>query len=175
MQKDVLYKNLMTCIGPCSNNNCILSASLLRNKTVLIVAIALIGLRSVFVILAAVSITSELFGPNSAGVNHYILIKNIPLESLLCGLLTALVYEANIENSNEAVWRMVCMGRNCYFQTFVWWGCISLLGLAYSSSLFLRTKARYEHFTKYKHKTSFELLTTYSSYDGNWIVMKSYL
>ncbi|KAL2461325.1 Major facilitator superfamily protein [Abeliophyllum distichum] len=137
--------------------------SLSGSKTALVASTSLIGLSSGFVFSAAVSITSELFGPNSAGVNHNILITNIPLGSLLYGLLAALVYEANIGNSNEAVLkdgRMVCMGRNCYFETFVWWGCISLFGLASSSLLFLRTKAGYERFTKHKRKTSFQLLTT---------------
>ncbi|KAL2478539.1 Major facilitator superfamily protein [Forsythia ovata] len=137
--------------------------SLSGSKTALVASTSLIGLSSGFVFSVAVSITSELFGPNSAGVNHNILITNIPLGSLLYGLLAALVYEANIGNSNEAVLkdgRMVCMGRNCYFETFVWWGCISLFGLASSSLLFLRTKAGYECFTKHKRKTSFQLLTT---------------
>lgn len=136
--------------------------SLSGSKTALIAATALIGLSSGFVFSVAVSITSELFGHNSVGVNHNILITNIPLGSILYGLLAALVYEGNIGNSQEAVLkdgRMVCMGRNCYFETFVWWGFISLFGLASSSLLFLRTKAGYERSTKCKQKTSFELLT----------------
>ncbi|CAA3010127.1 Hypothetical predicted protein [Olea europaea subsp. europaea] len=136
--------------------------SLSGSKIALIAATALIGLSSGFVFSVAVSITSELFGPNSVGVNHNILITNIPLGSILYGLLAALVYEGNIGNSQEAVLkdgRMVCMGRNCYFDTFVWWGFISLFGLASSSLLFLRTKAGYERSTKCKQKTSFELLT----------------
>ncbi|MCD9643139.1 hypothetical protein HAX54_030316 [Datura stramonium] len=117
------------------------------SKGALSAATALVGLSSGFVFSAAVSITSELFGPNSAGVNHNILITNIPLGSLLYGLLAALVYEANLGKTNQVLvldGSKVCMGRNCYIQTFMWWGCISLLGVASSLLLFLRTKAAYD-------------------------------
>ncbi|CAN4126086.1 unnamed protein product [Withania somnifera] len=117
------------------------------SKAALSVATALVGLSSGFVFSAAASITSELFGPKSAGVNHNILITNIPLGSLLYGLLAALVYEANLVKPNQVLvsdGSKVCMGRNCYIQTFMWWGSISLLGLATSLLLFLRTKAAYD-------------------------------
>ncbi|XP_059277982.1 protein NUCLEAR FUSION DEFECTIVE 4-like [Lycium ferocissimum] len=117
------------------------------SKAALSAATALLGLSSGFVFSAAVSITSELFGPNSAGVNHNILITNIPLGSLLYGLLAALVYEANLGKPNQVLvldGSKVCMGRNCYIQTFMWWGCISLFGVASSFLLFLRTKAAYD-------------------------------
>ena len=121
------------------------------SKIALHAGTGLIGLSSGFVFAAAVSITSELFGPNSTGVNHNILITNIPLGSLLYGLLAALVYDSNIESSKQKVLigeAMVCMGRQCYQQTFFWWGCISLLGLAGSFSLFLRTRPAYDHFER---------------------------
>lgn len=117
---------------------------------------ALIGLSSGFIFAAAVSVTSELFGPNSVGVNHNILITNIPIGSLLYGFLAALVYDANAESTpgnfttSDSV---VCMGRQCYFWTFVWWGCISVLGLGSSVLLFLRTKHAYEHFEKHRMST----------------------
>lgn len=109
---------------------------------------ALIGLSSGFIFAAAVSITSELFGPNSVGVNHNILITNIPVGSLLYGFLAAVVYEANAHHSiNLTVSNSVlCMGRQCYFWTFVLWGCISVLGLASSVLLFIRTKHAYDNF-----------------------------
>ncbi|CBI39995.3 unnamed protein product, partial [Vitis vinifera] len=71
------------------------------SKIALHAGTGLIGLSSGFVFAAAVSITSELFGPNSTGVNHNILITNIPLGSLLYGLLAALVYDSNIESSKQ--------------------------------------------------------------------------
>nr|GMD38136.1 protein NUCLEAR FUSION DEFECTIVE 4-like [Ipomoea batatas] len=67
----------------------------------LTLATALIGLSSGFVFSTAVSITSELFGPHSAGVNHNVLITGIPLGSLLYGLLAALVYETNLPKTNH--------------------------------------------------------------------------
>ncbi|CAI8592463.1 unnamed protein product [Vicia faba] len=111
-------------------------------KTVLQLSRSLIGLSSGFVFSAAVSITSELFGPNSVGVNHNILITNIPLGSCLYGLLAALIYDSKATSSGQSIWlreMSLCMGRKCYMQTFIWWGCISIVGLVSSFLLFLRT------------------------------------
>lgn len=110
------------------------------SKMTLQAGTALIGLSSGFIFAAAVSITSELFGPNSAGVNHNILITNIPIGSVLYGLLAAEVYDSNIPGNGDT---MVCMGRECYKETFVWWACISLFGLICSVLLFLRTRPAY--------------------------------
>ena len=108
---------------------------------------ALIGLSSGFIFAAAVSITSELFGPNSVGVNHNILITNIPIGSLIYGFLAALVYDSHgstvIKSMKDSV---VCMGRGCYYLTFVWWGCLSVLRLASSLVLFIRTRRAYQRF-----------------------------
>ncbi|XP_004512357.1 protein NUCLEAR FUSION DEFECTIVE 4-like [Cicer arietinum] len=114
---------------------------------------ALIGLSSGFIFAAAVAVTSELFGPNSLSVNHNILITNIPIGSLLYGFLAALVYDANaipLHGNTIMSNSLVCMGRQCYFLTFVWWGCISVLGLASSLMLFLRTKHAYNHFERHR-------------------------
>ncbi|KAI3989309.1 hypothetical protein MKX01_004858 [Papaver californicum] len=102
---------------------------------------------------AAVSVTSELFGPNSIGVNHNILITNIPIGSLAYGLLAAMVYDGNAKSSGLTNTEIVdgvsiCMGRQCYLQTFLWLGVISLFGLSSSGLLFLRTKPSYDHFEK---------------------------
>ncbi|KAF0889879.1 hypothetical protein E2562_033852 [Oryza meyeriana var. granulata] len=111
---------------------------------------AVIGLSSGFIFAAAVSVTSELFGPNSIGMNHNILITNIPLGSLLYGQIAALVYDANglkmpvIDKRNGMIDTMVvCMGAKCYSTTFFIWGCIILLGLVSSIILFLRTRTAY--------------------------------
>ncbi|CAN4128322.1 unnamed protein product [Withania somnifera] len=123
------------------------------NEVALQAGTALIGLSSGFIFAAAVSITSELFGPNSVGVNHNILITNIPIGSLVYGFLAALIYDNNatggkatfsiIQMMTDTV---VCMGRKCYFSTFIWWGCLALLGLVSSVLLFLRTRPAYERF-----------------------------
>lgn len=106
---------------------------------------ALIGLSSGFIFAAAVSITSELFGPNSVGVNHNILITNIPIGSLVYGFLAALVYESHSVAGSKTE-SVICMGRDCYLLTFVWWGCLSVIGLASSVVLFLRTRRAYQRF-----------------------------
>lgn len=113
---------------------------------------ALIGLSSGFIFAAAVAITSELFGPNSVSVNHNILITNIPIGSLLYGFVAALIYDANAFIMPEGLMgdTLVCMGRKCYFWTFVWWGGMSVLGLACSVLLFLRTKHAYDHFERHR-------------------------
>ncbi|CAF1710759.1 protein NUCLEAR FUSION DEFECTIVE 4-like [Brassica napus] len=111
------------------------------------VGTALIGLSSGFIFAAAVSITSELFGPNGVGVNHNILITNIPIGSLIYGVLAALVYDSHgstgIKSMTDSV---VCRGRGCYYLTFVWWGCLSVLGLGSSLVLFIRTRRTYQRF-----------------------------
>jgi hypothetical protein len=38
---------------------------------------------------------------------------------------------------------IVCIGRDCYFKTFVFWGCLSILGVVSSLSLYIRTKPVY--------------------------------
>ncbi|CAL4995984.1 unnamed protein product [Urochloa decumbens] len=121
-----------------------------QDGSTLVVGTALIGLSSGFIFAAAVSVTSELFGPNSIGVNHNILITNIPLGSLLYGQIAAMVYDANgqrmtvTDNHTGIIDTMiVCMGIKCYSTTFFVWGCITFLGLASSMVLFIRTKPAY--------------------------------
>ncbi|KAF8671362.1 hypothetical protein HU200_050076 [Digitaria exilis] len=121
-----------------------------QDGSTLVVGTALVGLSSGFIFAAAVSVTSELFGPNSIGVNHNILITNIPLGSFLYGQIAALVYDANgqrmtvVDNCTGITDTMImCMGVKCYSTTFFVWGCITFLGLASSIVLFIRTKQAY--------------------------------
>ena len=122
----------------------------LHDENTLVAGTALIGLSSGFIFAAAVSVTSELFGPKSIGVNHNILITNIPLGSLLYGQKDAMVNEANglkhtvLDNLTGTVDTMImCMGAKCYSNTFFVWGCITLLGLGSSIALFFRTRLAY--------------------------------
>ncbi|KAK6934827.1 hypothetical protein RJ641_034984, partial [Dillenia turbinata] len=55
---------------------------------------ALIGLSSGFIFASAVSVTAKPFGPNNEDVNYNILITNIPVGSMIYGLLAALVYDS---------------------------------------------------------------------------------
>ncbi|XP_031376565.1 protein NUCLEAR FUSION DEFECTIVE 4-like isoform X1 [Punica granatum] len=123
-------------------------------------ATSLIGLSSGFIFAAAVSITSELFGPNSVGVNHNILITNIPLGSLFYGLLAAEVYDASTGSTLRSFFysdSVVCYGKACYFLTFVLWGCISLVGLASTFLLFLRTRPAYDRFERGRISSQLDL------------------
>ncbi|GJV25401.1 nuclear fusion defective 4-like protein [Tanacetum coccineum] len=117
--------------------------SLTETELALRIGTSLIGLSSGFIFSAAVSITSELFGPKSVGVNHNILITNIPAGSLIYGLISALVYDNNATTFRSS---LVCMGRRCYFETFVLWGGVSVLGLVSTVLLFLRTRHAYNRF-----------------------------
>ncbi|ESQ49983.1 hypothetical protein EUTSA_v10020429mg [Eutrema salsugineum] len=109
------------------------------------VATALIGLSSGFVFAAAVSITSDLFGRNSVGVNQNILITNIPIGSLFYGYMAGSVYETNASLGTQSVVSdsVVCVGSNCYFITFLFWACLSVLGFVCSLFLFIRTRPVY--------------------------------
>ncbi|CAN0840643.1 Protein NUCLEAR FUSION DEFECTIVE 4 [Linum grandiflorum] len=125
------------------------------DKIALYIASGMVGLSSGFIFAAAVSITSELFGPNSVSVNHNILITNIPVGSLIYGFLAAIVYDANaMSGSGHGAMKMVnsdsivCMGKECYFLTFVWWGCLAIVGLVSSMLLFLRTRHAYDQFER---------------------------
>ncbi|KAM0046524.1 putative MFS transporter superfamily [Helianthus debilis subsp. tardiflorus] len=117
--------------------------SLTETEVALEIGTSLIGLSSGFIFSAAVSITSDLFGPKNVGVNHNILITNIPFGSIIYGLVSAIVYDSNAGKSS------VCRGRNCYFATFVMWGCVSILGLVSTVLLFVRTQHAY---SRYEHK-----------------------
>nr|CAB3459119.1 unnamed protein product [Digitaria exilis] len=73
-----------------------------QDGSTLVVGTALVGLSSGFIFAAAVSVTSELFGPNSIGVNHNILITNIPLGSFLYGQIAALGWPERAEAAAAA-------------------------------------------------------------------------
>ncbi|KAF8081815.1 hypothetical protein N665_0866s0020 [Sinapis alba] len=120
------------------------------NTLLLQVATALIGLSSGFVFAAAVSVTSDLFGRNSVGVNQNILITNIPIGSLVYGYMAGSVYDKHAAPSvlSDTV---VCVGRRCYFATFLLWGCLSVVGLMCSLILFIRTRPVYLAQNRYKN------------------------
>ncbi|KAK6919832.1 Nodulin-like [Dillenia turbinata] len=136
------------------------------------VGTALVGLSSGFIFSVAVSITSEIFGPKSLGVNHNILITNIPLGSLFYGFLAAVIYDLNSRSSMmeaQVGEVMSCMGKQCYMHTFLLWGCFSLLGLASSFLLFRQTRPVYDRFLikrNQKWRQMFPMGMSSSSIDG---------
>lgn len=114
------------------------------------VATALIGLSSGFVFAAAVSVTSDLFGRNSVGVNQNILITNIPIGSLVYGYVAGSVYDKHATPSVVSD-TVVCVGRRCYFATFLFWGCLSVVGLVCSLILFIRTRPVYHQLAQNRY------------------------
>ncbi|XP_010518974.1 PREDICTED: protein NUCLEAR FUSION DEFECTIVE 4 [Tarenaya hassleriana] len=108
-------------------------------------ATAMIGLSSGFIFASAVSITSDLFGRNSVGVNQNILITNIPIGSFVYGYIASYLYESNTNSGTKSVVSdsVVCVGKECYLRTFLVWGCLSVFGLVSSFLLFVKTRSVY--------------------------------
>ncbi|CAA6656929.1 unnamed protein product [Spirodela intermedia] len=83
---------------------------------------------------AAASATTELFGTKFFGINHNIVVSNIPIGSFLFGFLAAFVYQRG-ENG-----RGVCMGAQCYERTFLVWGCLCAVSTLLFVVLHIRTR-----------------------------------
>ncbi|KAK4412431.1 protein NUCLEAR FUSION defective [Sesamum alatum] len=75
---------------------------------------AVIGVCTGAITSISVSATTELFGEKNFGVNHNILVSNIPMGSFLFGDLAALLYRRRGGEN--------CMGEKCYQTTFIIWG-----------------------------------------------------
>ncbi|XP_062181327.1 protein NUCLEAR FUSION DEFECTIVE 4-like [Phragmites australis] len=82
----------------------------------------------------AVSATSELFGTKNFGVNHNVLVANIPLGSLCFGYLAAFMYQRGAHGSNR------CLGAACYQNTFLLWGATCAVGTALCTVLYVRSR-----------------------------------
>lgn len=125
----------------------------------LYVSTCILGMCSGYIISTAISLSAELFGVSNFGVNHNIVIANIPFGSLLFGYMAALIYDDNAEGGEiqeRKLGRMiVCMGVKCYRTTFIIWGCISLIGIMLNSILVLRTRRIYE--IRYKQEEEREV------------------
>ncbi|KAM7527596.1 hypothetical protein LguiB_031006 [Lonicera macranthoides] len=102
------------------------------------VATAIIGICTGAITSISISTTTELFGAKHFGVNHNILVTNIPIGSFLFGNLAALLY---LRAGNSGDGR--CMGMNCYQTSFIIWGSLCLLGTLLAFILHVRTKKFY--------------------------------
>ncbi|KAJ9543389.1 hypothetical protein OSB04_023096 [Centaurea solstitialis] len=88
------------------------------------ISTATIGICTGAITSISVSTTAELFGTKSFGVNHNILVTNIPIGSFLFGDMAALLYrEQGLANGDGK-----CMGIKCYQTSFIVWGSLCLLG-----------------------------------------------
>lgn len=85
----------------------------------------------------SVSTTAELFGAKNFGVNHNILVTNIPIGSFLFGDMAAILYrrQALVNDDNGK-----CMGIKCYQTSFIIWGSLCFLGTFLAIFLHSRTR-----------------------------------
>ncbi|KAL8027024.1 hypothetical protein ABFX02_14G068500 [Erythranthe guttata] len=96
---------------------------------------AIIGICTGAITSLSVSATTELFGAENFGVNHNILVSNIPIGSFLFGGFAAFLYKRERYLGEEN-----CMGERCYQTTFIIWGSLCLLGTLLALILHARTK-----------------------------------
>ncbi|KAL5202406.1 hypothetical protein ABZP36_013358 [Zizania latifolia] len=82
----------------------------------------------------AVSATSELFGRKNFGVNHNVLVANIPVGSLCFGYFAAFLYQKEARGGSR------CVGAACYRDTFLLWGSMCTVGTALCSVLYARSR-----------------------------------
>lgn len=112
---------------------------LLLNSTniFLFIGTAIIGVCTGAITSMAVSTTTELFGSKNFGVNHNVVVANIPLGSFLFGYLAALIYRIKGNGDGR------CMGVQCYRETFLLWGSLCFLGTLLALILYARTRKFY--------------------------------
>ncbi|XP_022732242.1 protein NUCLEAR FUSION DEFECTIVE 4 [Durio zibethinus] len=103
----------------------------------LFISTAIIGVCTGAITSISVSLTTELFGTKNFGVNHNVVVVNIPIGSCLFGYLAALIYrkEGNADGK--------CFGMECYRKTFILWGTLCFLGTFLALILYARTRKFY--------------------------------
>ncbi|XP_011080820.1 protein NUCLEAR FUSION DEFECTIVE 4-like [Sesamum indicum] len=97
---------------------------------------AVIGICTGAITSISVSTTIELFGTKNFGVNHNVLVSNIPIGSFLFGDFAAQLYNRGRNASGEGN----CIGQKCYQTTFIIWGCLCVVGTLLAFILHARTK-----------------------------------
>ncbi|KAL2470927.1 Major facilitator superfamily protein [Abeliophyllum distichum] len=101
----------------------------------LYISTAIIGICTGAITTISVSTTTQLFGTKNFGVNHNILVSNIPIGSFLFGDFAALLY-----NTQKLSGQANCIGHKCYQTTFIIWGFLCSLGAFLGFVLHYRTK-----------------------------------
>lgn len=104
----------------------------------LYISTAIIGVCTGAISSIAVSLTSDLFGTTHFGVNHNVLVANIPLGSFIFGFLAARLYHKQGHGDSGR-----CIGVECYRETFIIWGSLSLIGTFLSLLLYARNRKFY--------------------------------
>ncbi|CAO1944594.1 unnamed protein product [Urochloa humidicola] len=97
---------------------------------------AVIGTCTGAITSVAVSATSELFGTENFGVNHNVVVSNIPVGSLCFGYFSAYLYQRRAAGSG-----LRCIGTACYQGTFVLWGVMCAVGTLLCSVLYARSRS----------------------------------
>ncbi|KAK4407673.1 protein NUCLEAR FUSION defective [Sesamum angolense] len=97
---------------------------------------AIIGICTGAITSISVSTTTQLFGAKNFGVNHNILVSNIPIGSFLFGDFAALLYNRGKNASGEGD----CIGPECHQTTFIIWGSLCVVGTLLTFVLHARTK-----------------------------------
>ncbi|KAK4355953.1 hypothetical protein RND71_024924 [Anisodus tanguticus] len=117
---------------------------LLNNSHIaLYISTAIIGICTGAITSISVSQTTELFGTKNFGVNHNIVVANIPIGSCLFGDLAAMLYRR--QGNSTSTYEGSCLGMKCFQTTFVIWGCLCFLGTCLAFILHTRTKKFYRH------------------------------
>ncbi|XP_022682877.1 protein NUCLEAR FUSION DEFECTIVE 4 isoform X2 [Setaria italica] len=97
---------------------------------------AVIGTCTGAITSVAVSATSELFGTKNFGVNHNVVVSNIPVGSLCFGYFAAYLYQRGAAQGGH----QSCIGAGCYQETFVVWGAMCAVGTLLCSVLYARSR-----------------------------------
>ncbi|OAY70446.1 Protein NUCLEAR FUSION DEFECTIVE 4 [Ananas comosus] len=109
---------------------------LLNSTTIfLYLSTAIIGACTGSVTSIAVSATSELFGKKHFGVNHNIVVTNIPVGSFCFGYLAAFLYQKGAVGGSHK-----CFGSGCYNTTFIIWGSTCSIGTVLCTILYVRSR-----------------------------------
>ncbi|XP_019161908.1 PREDICTED: protein NUCLEAR FUSION DEFECTIVE 4-like isoform X2 [Ipomoea nil] len=111
----------------------------------LYVSTAVIGICAGAITSIAVSTTTELFGAHNFGVNHNILVTNIPIGSFLFGDMAALIYKREGRRHSSGAGTGTCMGTSCFHTTFLIWGCLCSFGTLLALVFHARTRSFYSH------------------------------
>ncbi|EOA26966.1 hypothetical protein CARUB_v10023062mg [Capsella rubella] len=108
----------------------------------LFVSTAVIGVFSGALTSLSVTTTAELFGTKHFGVNHNIVVSNIPIGSFAFGTLAAKVYRdgASLYGDDGK-----CFGMHCFQTTLVFWGMLCSIAALLASVLYVRNRKFYSH------------------------------
>lgn len=111
-----------------------------KQDSALYISTAVVGICSGAITSISISTTRELFGTTNFGVNHNILVSNIPIGSFLFGDFAALLYKNGRVDGEEN-----CVGQRCYQTTLLIWGCLCVLGSLLALVLHVKTKKLHAH------------------------------